>query len=639
MIDTQFSTLQNKTNISGKTVPMLFLERAKQKAGDVAFRYKNLGVYQGVTWAEYRDHVEVFSLGLMELGLKRGDRVAIMGDPCPEWLYADLAVQSVGAISFGIYSTCSPNETRYQVEVAGAKIFVAEDQEYVDKILPFADQFPGLLKIIVADTRAMFMYKDSRLISFYEVEEIGRQKKAKFLAQFEEMVQQTRPEDTAFFVFTSGTTGPPKPAMLSHQNILTAFVYAFGDVFPELWTHEHRAVSHLSLAHIFERSVSIYFPLLYDFVPYIGEKVEYLQETLFEVQPTFYHGVPRIWEKIAGQIIVGIESSSKLKKMVYRLGMRFNRSYIQKIWKGENVPVIGRVLHWIAYQIVFRQILNKLGLCKTRYVISTGAPLPPQIQSLWQIWGVDLVNLYGSTEASGVISSQRPGFPKPGDLGEPTSVNKVKLAEDGELLISGPGVFQGYWNNEELTKEIIRDGWVYMGEVFVYNEKGNLKMIDRKKDIMVTAGGKNITPTEIENAIKSSPYISEVVVFADGRKFPSALIEIDFNTVAEWARRNKVLYTGFTSLSTHPQTYELIAGEVEKGNQELSRVERVKKFRIIPKELDPEEGDTTPTRKIKRKLMYDMFKDLIEEMYRSKEEEVIEAETEALLKEERRKKS
>lgn len=618
---------------------MLFLERARQKKRDVAFRCKKFGVYQGITWAEYREHVEAFSLGLRELGLNRGDRVAIMGDPCPEWLYADLAVQSAGAISFGIYSTCSPSETRYQVEIAGARFFVAEDQEYVDKILPFADQIPGLLKVIVADTRAMFMYKDPRLISFSEVEDIGRQKKVKSPDQFEAMIQETQPENTAFFVFTSGTTGPPKPAMLTHQNILTAFVCAFGDVFPELWTHEHRAVSHLSLAHIFERSVSIYFPLLYDFTPYIGEEVEYLQETLFEVQPTFFHGVPRIWEKVAGQIIVGIESSSSLKKMVYHLGMHLNRSYVQKLWKGEKVSFTGRVLHWMAYQIVFKQIQNKLGLCKTRYAISTGAPLPPQIQGLWQTWGVDLVNLYGSTEASGVISSQRPGFPKPGDLGEPTSVNKVKLAKDGELLISGPGVFQGYWNNEELTKEVIRDGWVYMGEIFKYDEKGNLKMIDRKKDIMVTAGGKNITPTEIENAIKSSPYISEVVVFADGRKFPSALIEIDFNTVAEWARRNKVIYTGFTSLATHPQTYELIAGEVEKGNQELSRVEQVKKFKIIAKELDPEEGDTTPTRKIKRKLMYDMFKDLVEEMYRSKEEEVIEAETVALLKEERRNRS
>jgi len=283
--------------------------------------------------------------------------------------------------------------------------------------------------------------------------------------------------------------------------------------------------------------------------------------------------------------------------------------------------------------------LNKLGFCKTKYVISTGAPLPPQIQSLWHTWGVDLVNLYGSTEAGGVITSQRPGFQKPGDLGKPTSVYKVKLGEDGELIVSGPGVFKGYWNNEGLTKETLKEGWLYMGEVFEYNEKGNLKMVDRKKDIMVTAGGKNITPTEIENAIKASPYISEVVVFADGRKFPSALIEIDFNTVAEWARRNKVLYTGFTSLATHPKTYELIAGEVEKGNQLLARVERVKKFKIIPKELDPEEGDTTPTRKIKRKLMYEMFQDLVEEMFRSKEEEVIEAETEVFFKKERRVKS
>jgi long-chain acyl-CoA synthetase len=623
----------------GKTIPMLFLETTNQKPERVAFRFKNLGIYQGVTWQEYKDHVELFSLGLVELGLKKGDRIAIMGDPCPEWLYADLAVQCGGAISFGIYSTCSPEEVRYQVETAGAKFFIAEDQEYVDKILPFADQFPDLLKIIVIDTRAMFTYKDPRLISFSEVEEMGRKRRGKSPDQFEGLIRETHPEDTAFFVFTSGTTGPPKPAMLSHQNILRAFVYAFSDVFPELWSHEHRAISHLSLAHIFERSVSIYFPLLYDLVPHIGEEVEYLQETLYEVQPTFFHGVPRIWEKMAGQIIVGIESSSKLKKMTFRLGMRINRSYIQKVWDGEKISLKWRLLHWIAYQIVFRQILNKLGLIKAKYVISTGAPLPPQIQSLWQTWGVDLVNLYGSTEASGIISSQHPGFPKPGDLGKPTSINKVKLAEDGELLVGGPGVFQGYWNNEELTNETIKDGWVYMGEVFEYNEKGHLKMIDRKKDIMVTAGGKNITPTEIENAIKASPYISEVVVFADGRKFPSALIEIDFNTVAEWARRNKVLYTGFTSLANHSKTYELIAEEVEKGNQLLSRVERVKKFRIIPKELDPEEGDTTPTRKIKRKLIYEMFKDLVEEMYRSKEEEVIEAETEVFLKKERRTKS
>jgi len=236
---------------------------------------------------------------------------------------------------------------------------------------------------------------------------------------------------------------------------------------------------------------------------------------------------------------------------------------------------------------------------------------------------LDLVNLYGSTESSGIISSQRPGFPEPGDVGKPTSVNKVKLADDGELLISGPGVFAGYWDDEEKTREVIKDGWLYMGEVAEYTEDGNLKIIDRKKDIMITSGGKNITPTLIENAIKASPYISECVVFADGRKFPSALIEIDFNTVSEWARRNKILYTGFTSLANNPEVYKLIGEEVKKANQSLARVEQVKKFRIIPQELDPEAGETTPTRKIKRRLMYEMFRDLVEEMYKSKEEEVL----------------
>jgi long-chain acyl-CoA synthetase len=241
--------------------------------------------------------------------------------------------------------------------------------------------------------------------------------------------------------------------------------------------------------------------------------------------------------------------------------------------------------------------------------------LPPKIQELWQCWGLDLVNLYGSTESSGILSSQRPGFPKPGDMGKPPSVNNIRLADDGELLVSGPGVFKGYWGDEEKTKEIVIDGWLYMGEIFEFTEDGNLKMIDRKKDIMVTSGGKNISPTFIENAIKASPYISECIVFADGRKFPSALIEIDFNTVAEWARRNRILYAGFTNLTNHPDVHKLIGEEVTKGNQVLARVEQVKKFRIIPQELDPEAGETTPTRKIKRALMYKMFGSLIEEMY------------------------
>jgi long-chain acyl-CoA synthetase len=407
--------------------------------------------------------------------------------------------------------------------------------------------------------------------------------------------------------------------------VLSSLVYAFCELFPDVLTKQQKAISHLSLAHIVERSFSIYFPLAYEWIPHIGEGIQYMQETLFEVQPTFFHGVPRIWEKFAGQILVGIESSSWIKRLAYRWAMKIGRQYMQMKWDGVRVSSAWRLLYWLAYQISFRHILHQAGLKKTDQAISTGAPMPEQIQQLWQVWGLDLANLYGSTESSGILSTQLPGFPKPGDLGKPPSVNEIRLAEDGELMVSGPGVFGGYWQDEEKTRETIKDGWLYMGEVFQYTRDGNLRMVDRKRDIMITSGGKNLSPTLIENAIKGSPYISEVVVFADGRKFPSALIEIDFNTVAEWARRNKVLYTGFTSLTEHPEIIKLIGEEVIKGNQSLARVEQVKKFRIIPQELDPEAGETTPTRKIKRGLMYEMFGDLVEGMYESGESKVFDA--------------
>jgi long-chain acyl-CoA synthetase len=612
-----------KEDVSDKTIPVLFKERVEQRGEEVAFRNKHMGIFKEISWQEYWREAEEFGFGLLELGLSRGDRVAIMGEPCAEWLYADMAVLCAGGISFGIYSTSSPEETYYAVEKVESKFFVAENQEYVDKILPFLDRVPFLHKIIVIDTRATFTYDDPRLIGFDQVQAFGRKRKLKSPDEFSRLIREIRPDDPAFLVFTSGTTGPPKPATITHRNILISFVYAFSEVFEKFWTHEQRSVSHLSLAHIFERCTSIYFALIYDWKPHIGEGVEYLQETLYEVQPTFFHGVPRIWEKMAGQIVVGIESSSQLKKWCYHWAMKIGWDYMEMKWKGRKVSLIWTLLRWFAHQICFRHILHQVGLSKAESALSTGAPLPPQIQKIWQVWGVDLINLLGSTEVAGVISSQRPGFPRPGDLGRPTTINEIRLAEDGEMLVSGPGVFSGYWNDREMTRQSIRDGWLYTGEIFEYTEEGNIKMIDRKKDIMVTSGGKNLAPSYIENAIKASPYISEVVVFADGRKFPAALIEIDFNTVADWARRNKVVYTGFTSLASHNGVYELIGEEVRKGNQALARVEQIKKFRIIPKELDPEAGDTTPTRKIKRDLMYRMFKDLVEEMFLSKETEAL----------------
>ncbi len=603
--------------LTGKSIPFFFRERVKGRPDDVAFRYKKYGIYNNVTWSEYWTEVEAFALGLLTLGLETKDLVAIMGDPCPEWFYADLAILCSGAISFGIYSTSSPEETRYAVEQTKATFFLAENQEYVDKILPFADSVPSVRKIVVFDTRATFMYDDPRLIGFSDVQEMGRARKKENSATLQNLIDKVQGEDPAFLVFTSGTSGPAKAAVISHRNILSSLVYATSETLPNLTGSKQRVVSHLSLAHIVERAYSIYFPLIYDWAPHVGEKVDYIQETIYEVRPTCFTGVPRIWEKFAAKIIVGIESSSRLKRFVYRLSMNIAESYMKVKWDSPRVPLRLRALYWCAKQICFRHILHQVGLNRVKYATSTGAPLPPRIQEIWQMWGVDLINQYGSTETSGLISSQSPGFPRPGDLGKPTSVNAVKLEEDGELMFSGPGVFLGYLNDRKMTQEVVKEGWLCMGEIFEYTEAGNLKMIDRKKDIMVTSGGKTISPSYIENAIMGSPYISQAVLFADGRKFPSALVEINFDTVSDWARRNKVMYTSYTSLTMHPEVVKLISEEVAKGNQNLARVEQVKKFAIIPQELDPETGDTTPTRKIKRNHMYKMFKDLVEEMYPS----------------------
>lgn len=606
-------------DISKKSIPGLLLERNKLSPEEVAFCYKDFGVYQEVTWGEYWRHVEDFALGLMELGLKIGDHVAIMADPCPEWFYSDLAVLCTRAIDFGVYTTSSMDEIEYLMQIGEAKFFIAENQEYVDKILPIIDRLPKLKKVIVIDTRATFMYDERILISFAEVEGIGRSRKEKFPKELNKRIEQVDPYEPAFMIFTSGTAGPPKPAVLTQHNILAGLVLASGEVFPTIRTHEHRMVSHLSMAHVIERGFSLYCPLVYKVIPHIGESLQYMQETLYEIQPTFFHGVPRIWEKIAAQVMVGIESSSRIKKISYQLAMSLRERYMQMIWKSEKPSWAWRILNWISFQIAFRHILHRVGMCKVKYAFSAGAPLPSAIQKLWQTWGVDLINLYGATEAGGTICSQRPGFPRPGTLGKPTSLNKVSLGEDGEVLVSGPGVFKCYWKNEEVTKEALKEGWLCTGDVGRWTEDGDLCIIDRKKDIMITSGGKNITPSLIETALKASPYISEAVIIADGRKFPSALIEIDFETVSEWARKNKILYTGFTSLAMHPETNRLIGEEVEKTNQLFSRVEQVKKFRIMPKELDPEEGDTTATRKIKRKTMYKLFHNLIEEMYMDEE--------------------
>ena len=597
-----------------RTIPQLLLERAREDGSSVALRYKDRGVYWELTWAEYLERVEAVALGLLELGLERGDRVAIMGDPCVEWLLADLGALAVGAVSFGIYSTNSAEEVGYQVSRTEARFFVAEDQEHLDKLLDSGDAAGVVEHIVVVDDRTLFLYDDPRLITLAELEELGRARRCSHPEEAERQILQSRPDDIAVMTFTSGTTGPPKGAMHTHRDALFGMTFPYLYFYEELRSGTHRTVVHLALAHLVERSMSVWLPLFSGCVPHIGEKGEGLRQVLYEVQPTFLHGVPRIWEKIASQVMVAVDNSSAMKRRVFSVATKIADRRLEREWQrpGSRPLALG-ALYALARAGAFLPALYRVGLAEVQGGFTAGAPMPQRVQALWQSWGVALRDLYGITEGT-LVFSQVGRFPRPGGPGVPAYGKDVRLAEDGEVLVGGPGLFSGYWRDPDASRAANPDGYLRTGDV-AKAEDGGFRIVDRKKDLMITAGGKNITPALVENAMKASPFISEAILFADNRPYPTCLVEIDFDTVAQWARAQGIGYTGFTDLTQQPQVRDLLEKEIERANAPLARVEQVKKFRIIPKELDPEEGDTTPTRKVKRKHAYELFGDLIEEMY------------------------
>jgi len=605
------------------TAPHLLCERAHATPDSVAFRSKHFGIYRERSWSDYARLVTHAARALQSLGISRGERVAIMGDVCEEWMICDLAAQSLGAITYGIYPTASPAEVEYQMRDGGACLFIAEDQEYVDKILPIADRLPDLRSIVVLDDSAMFAYAHDKLYRFGKLLAAVEQPDLVWLGA---QLARLSPEDPAFIVYTSGTTGDPKGALVNHGKHLAAADTVVTQ-YPTLRVKQHRTVVYLPLCHVLGRDVAITLPLISQLVPHFGEDPEDFASTLFEIAPTVLFTVPRYLQKFASHVLVGVLNSGRLKRAAYDLAMRFARGHAMRRWDGKQTVAREEFYRWLRV-LVFKPILNKLGFDQLELVVSGGAALPAETAALWQIYGVNVVEMYGQTEeAGGIIAGQRGPFPRPGNVGTPAEGIDVKLGEDGEVLVRSPDLFEGYWRNEAATGEVKgTNGWLRTGDVGEWRD-GALRLIDRARDFIVTAGGKTVSPSYIENALRASPYVAEAVVFGHGRKYLTAIIEVDFDTVADWARANDVAYTGFTSLTSHYRVERLIKSEIEKVNAELARVEQIKSFRILPKALDPEEeGEpVTPTRKVKRKLMYERFRDLIDGMYDDSEERLIAA--------------
>jgi long-chain acyl-CoA synthetase len=539
-----------------------------------------------------------------------------MGDTCEEWMLADLGAQAAGAITYGIYPTASGAEMEYQLRDGGAAFFVAEDQEYVDKLLPLLERLPGLRRIVVIDDSAMFGYDRSKFSTFQALLERDG-------VPLDQLASEIDPKAPAFIVYTSGTTGNPKGALVAH-GVHVAAAQNLVEHYPQL-REPHRTVAYLPLCHILGRDIAITLPLMSALTPHFGEDPEDLPETLFDVAPTVLVTVPRYLQKLAAQVLIGIGNTSRAKRMAYELAMRIGRKHARRRWegfRGSSLP------YSLARLVVFRPLLEKLGLDEVQLLISGGAPLPQETMALWQIWGVNVVEMYGQTEEAGaIIAGQKGPFPRPGDVGTVAAGWELKLGDQNEILIRGPHQFEEYWSNAEATRQVrTEDGWLRTGDVGEMHE-GRLRLVDRARDFIVTTGGKTLSPSYIENLIRASPYVAEAMVIGHARKYVTALVEIDYDTVADWARGRNISYTGFTSLAQHPAVQELIQKAIEGANTALARVEQVKAFRVLPKALNPEEeGEpVTPTRKLKRAQMIERWRDLVESMYDDREERLVAA--------------
>ncbi|MFZ5864425.1 MAG: AMP-dependent synthetase/ligase [Thermodesulfobacteriota bacterium] len=599
-------------NLSEMTLPKLLVRNAARYGDRVALREKDLGIWKRISWKDYLAHVRNFALGLRDLGLKAGGKVSILGDNCPEWLYADLATQASCAVTVGIYPTDVSVQVRFILENSDSPFVVCKDQEQVDKVLEVEESLPGLKKIIVIDMKGLRKYAHPKIMSFAQIEELGRNALEREPELFDHMVEATRPDDVAILVYTSGTTGAPKGAMISHRNMIS-MIHGLAEVLP--FNDKDSFVSALPLCHIAERMFSLIFPLYAGCTVNFAESVYTLQEDLREISPTAFLSVPRIWEKMHSGIAIKIKDALFIKRWIFNAMIPVGKRVAAARLEGQPVPLLWRLLDLLGYFLLFRSLRNKLGLLNARILVSGAAPLAPDLQLFYHSIGLPVRESFGMTEASGICSMPASEEIRTGAVGKPIPGIEVKIAEDGEILLRGEPVFKGYYQAPEATANAFEDGWLRTGDVGYIDETGQLHIVDRKKDIIITAGGKNISPSEIENKLKFSPYIKEAIVIGDRRKYLVALIQLETDNVADWAQEKGIAFTTYKSLAEHAEVRELVQGEVDRVNTQLARVETIKKFTVLSKELDHDDDELTATMKVRRSIIEKKFKDLIESMY------------------------
>lgn len=591
------------------TMPQMLARNAETMGRDIAIRQKEFGIWNLTDWQGYFARSRNIAHGLRAMGLGAGGHVAILSENRIEWVLAQMGAGLAGAVTVGVYATSPANEVGYVLENSRSEVIICEDQEQVDKVIEVQASLPELRRIVVIETKGMRDYDSGLVVTLDEVEARGAADIAADPDFVAGILAGQRLDDIGLMIYTSGSTGKPKGAQLSWRN-LRGQAFAIRESLH--MTRRDTHLSYLPLCHVAEQMLTTMTPIYIGYRVDFGESMRTVQEDLREVAPTTFLGVPRIWEKMHSSIHIGMMEASGMRRKLHDRAIRACEGFANVSPARRSLGQ--RLTFQLYYWLIFRALQNFIGLRRARLAYTGAAPISPKIVQYFRTIGVPLIEVYGATETTGIALAQDLRRLEPGSVGAAIANTELRIGESGELLMRGETVFAGYYRNPEATAQTIRDGWLHTGDV-AEERDGQFRIVDRLKDIMITAGGKNLSPSEIENTMKSSPFIKECIVIGERRKFVSALIQIDPEAVGKWAEEQNLAYTTFRSLSENTRVAELIDAEVRKYNAGLAQVSQVRRFHLLVKELDHDDDEMTATMKIRRASIYKKYGPEIEALY------------------------
>jgi long-chain acyl-CoA synthetase len=590
----------------------LFWDGVQRRGAQVILRQKHLGIWRAMTWAELGRAAREVGMGLAALGFAPGEVASIQSNTNREWLFADLGVLGAGGVANGIYPTDAPAQVEYLLADSASVVAFVEDEEQLDKVLEVRERLPRLRRIVVFDMDGLRDFADPQVMSLAALRALGAGHDARHPGLWEERLGARGAGDLAILVYTSGTTGKPKGAMLSHRNLLVT-VDGYQDAFPQGPRDERMAF--LPLCHIAERLGGEYHALHAGAVLNFVENPETVPENVREIAPTIFTAVPRVWEKFYSGVHIRLREAGRLQQWAYGAAIAVGARVAACKEARRPVPAPLALAFRVARLLMLDNVRKVIGVHRAKFCVTGAAPISPDLVRWYMALGVDMHEVWGQTESCGAITANPAGRVKPGSIGPRMAHAEVRVSPEGELLARGDSVFMGYLNQPDKTLEALRDGWLHTGDVGRVDEEGYFYITDRMKDIIITAGGKNVTPSEFENQLKFSPYVTDAVLIGDQRPYLVALVMIDHENVEAYAQEKAIPFTNYASLCRRPEIVALIQEEVDRVNRRFARVEQVKKFRLLEAKLGAEDEELTPTMKLKRKLVNDKYRDLIEAMY------------------------